>query len=212
MKIRTLTDSEQLSHFLQHADWLHRYLASRIPPRHEASVSAEDLLQEVWKSCVRAPRDSVPDSPDDLRCWLVGIAHNKLVDRLKELNSVKRGRGRIQARRRYGLDSSLLDLFNTVSSPGRTPSAEMSRTESIQAVRRALASLPENRRQAIAMYHIEGKSREEIAERMGKSVAAVSSLLAEGRKQLRRILGSASNFFSRPRLQVAEGQKGLRAM
>ncbi|MCH8853827.1 MAG: RNA polymerase sigma factor [Planctomycetes bacterium] len=212
MKIRTVSETGQVDHFLQHADWLHSYLGSRIPPRHEASVSAEDLLQEVWKSCVRAPRDSVPDGLDDLRCWLAAIAHHELVDRLKELNSVKRGRGRIQAHRRYGLDSSVLDLFNMVSSPGRTPSAELSSTEAIQAVRRALASLPENRRQAIAMYHIEGRTREEIAERMGKSVAAVGSLLAEGRKQLRRLLGSASNFFSRPRLQVAEGQKGLRAM
>ena len=72
--------------------------------------------------------------------------------------------------------------------------------------------VPENRRRAIEMYHIEERTREEIAKRMGKSVSAVGSLLAEGRKQLRRLLGSASNFFSGPRLQVAEGQKGLRAM
>ncbi len=212
MKVRTLSESGQVNHFLQHADWLHKYLEFRIPPRHEASVSAEDLLQEVWESCARAPRDSVPDSPDDLCCWLAALAHHKLLDRLKEVNSVKRGRGRIQARRRDGLESSLLDLFNTVSSPGRTPSAEMSSTEAIQAVRRALASLSDNRRYAIEMYHIEGKTREEIAELMGKSVAAVGSLLAEGRRQLRRLLGSASSFFFRPRLQVAEGQRGLRVL
>lgn len=212
MKITTLTDSEQLSHFLQHAEWLHKYLESRIPPRHEASVSAEDLLQEIWKSCMRAPRNSVPDGSDDLRCWLAAIAHNVLVDRLKELNSVKRGRARIQARGRNGLESSLLDLFNTVSSPGRTPSAEVSSMEAIQAVRMALASLSVNRRRAIEMYHIEEMSREEIAKHMGKSVAAVGSLLAVGRRQLRRLLGSASNFFSRPRLRVAEGQRGLRAI
>lgn len=212
MKTRTFSETGEVDHFLEHAEWLHKYLEARIPPRHEASVSAEDLLQEIWKSCVRVPRDSVPESQDDLCSWLAAIAHHMLVDRLKEVNSVKRGRGRIQAGRRPGLESSLLDLFNTVSSPSRTPSAEMSSSEAIEAVRRALACLPENRRQAIAMYHIEGKTREEIAEHMGKSVAAVGSLLAEGRRHLRRLLGSASNFFSRPRLQVPEGQKGLRAM
>ena len=50
----------------------------------------------------------------------------------------------------------------------------------------------------------------DFAERMGKSVAAVGRLLAESRRQLRRLPGSA--FFSRPRLRVAGGKKGLRAL
>lgn len=50
----------------------------------------------------------------------------------------------------------------------------------------------------------------DFAERMGKSVAAVGSLLAESRRQLRRLPGSA--FFCRPRLRVAGGKKGLRAL
>ena len=48
------------------------------------------------------------------------------------------------------------------------------------------------------MRHIEGRSREEIAEAMNKTLAAVNGLLYQGLRQLRMRLGRASRFFSDP--------------
>lgn len=207
MNIRTLSETELVDHLLQHAQWLRRHLESRIPHGAKASVSAEDLLQEVWISALRVPRDSLPENTDDLRRWLGAIARNRLVDSLRQLNSLKRGRYGVHARGKHGLESSLLDPPNTASSPSRTPSSEMC-TEVAQAVREALASLPDNSRRASELYYIEERSREEIAEHMDKSVSAIARILAEAREQLRRRLGPANEFFSTPGLEPDDSQDG----
>ena len=60
----------------------------------------------------------------------------------------------------------------------------------------ALSRLPNDRRTAIRMRYLEGRSRPEIARTMDKSEAAVNSLLFHGLRDLRRRLGDTARFFS----------------
>jgi RNA polymerase sigma factor (sigma-70 family) len=89
-----------------------------------------------------------------------------------------------------------VELLDCLAAKQRTPSREVSVKEATHAVRIALSSLPEKRRQAIWMRHIEGKSLAEIAQAMRKTNPAVNSLLFNGLRQLRRRLGCADRFFS----------------
>jgi RNA polymerase sigma factor (sigma-70 family) len=92
--------------------------------------------------------------------------------------------------------TSFPDLFSQLASPGKTPSREVSTQEATRAVQIALGGLPEPRRRAIYMWHIEGRSRQEIARELQKSDAAVNSLLYQGLRELRARLGHAGRFFS----------------
>ena len=175
---------------------LRQYLAEKIPVRLQGAISAEDLLQEVWLSAFQGLGGFRQDGPDALDRWLTYIAHRKLLNAIKATQRVKRGGRNVIQQGNGNRVSSMLDLFVRVAAPCRTPSSEAAAAEAADAVQIALASLPEARRRAVWMRHIEGKPCDEIATAMGKSRPAVNSLLFHGLQQLRDRLGEASRFLS----------------
>ena len=68
--------------------------------------------------------------------------------------------------------------------------------EIVDAVQIALASLPELRSQAIRMRYLEGRSVDEIAREMNKTVDAVESLIYFGRCDLKERLGKLDRLLS----------------
>ena len=69
-----------------------------------------------------------------------------------------------------------------------TPSTEMRQAELADLVREALAVLNEDQKLAVLLNKFEEMSYAEIADVMGRSPAAVKSLLARARNQLREQL------------------------
>lgn len=69
-----------------------------------------------------------------------------------------------------------------------TPSTEMRQAELAEIVREALAVLNEDQKLAVLLNKFEEMSYAEIADVMGRSPAAVKSLLARARNQLRERL------------------------
>jgi RNA polymerase sigma-70 factor (ECF subfamily) len=55
-------------------------------------------------------------------------------------------------------------------------------------LRRALATLPREQKEALSLFELTGASQEEIAEIQGVSLSAVKSRVSRGRKQLRKRL------------------------
>jgi len=70
------------------------------------------------------------------------------------------------------------------------PSLLLDRKQVAAQVEEALAALPEKQRAAICLIHYEGLSQIEAAEVMEVSVEALESLLARGRRGLRKSLAS----------------------
>lgn len=175
---------------------LRQYLATKIPTRLQGVISAEDVLQEVWLAAFQGLGNFRQDGPDALDRWLTCIAHRKLLKAIKTAQRVKRGGREVILQGNGNRVSSMLDLFVRVASPVRTPSSEAAAAEAADAVQIALASLPEARRRAIWMRHIEGKPCDEIATAMGKTKPAVNSLLFHGLQQLRDRLGDPARFLS----------------
>ena len=193
---RTLTEAELQELLLSRANRLHRQAARKIPPRFKSVISAEDILQEVSIAAFRGLPSFREDRTDAFDRWMTTLVERKVVDACLAARTLKRGGDHLTVRNRRSRASSFLDLFDRVASSGRTPSREVSAKEATRAVRIALGSLPDDRRRAIWMRHIEGLSRAEIAEAMHKTDAAVNSLLFNGLRQMRRRLGRAAMFFS----------------
>ncbi|MCG3136226.1 MAG: hypothetical protein HJJLKODD_00052 [Phycisphaerae bacterium] len=193
-----IPDAEQLLREIEiFGPELLNYITGRIPPRHRSYISPEDILQEVWTAAIHS-RKEVPTSVIPLtRSWLYTTAKNKLYDAIRSANSLKRGGHHVmQPMYQRNSRDSFVELFSFVSSQYSTPSRITAAQEIVAAVNHALSKLPDNRQEAIRLFHIEGKSREEIARVMGKSIWAIMSLLATGRQQLRNYLGSPEKFFS----------------
>jgi len=184
---------------------LRRYVDRKIPGRLSATVSADDILQEVWMAAYRTASTFRPDGPNAIERWLTTIAKSKLVDAIRNARRLKRGGDRRCLRDARERLASFTELFARIQSPQKTPSGEFGAIEAGHAISIALNLLSEERRRAVYMHHIEGHSQKEIAREMGKTEAAVNSLLYNGLRELRSLLGEAAKYFSDVRSSATSG-------
>ena len=146
---------------------------------------AEDLAQEVFLRIYRARKGYRPRAK--FSTWLFTIANNLALNHL-------RGKGRnptVALGTGGGESSASLELRpvgeRALARDG-TPSAQMHQVELADVVRDALDGLGEDQKMAVLLNKFEDMSYAEIAEVMGRSEAAVKSLLARARNHLREQL------------------------
>jgi RNA polymerase sigma-70 factor (ECF subfamily) len=149
------------------------------------SEEAEDLAQEVFLRIYRARKGYRPRAK--FSTWLFTIANNLALNHLRG-----KGRNPTVALGAGGGDSSASLETRPVGeralSRDGTPSAQMRQVELADVVRDALNGLGEDQKMAVLLNKFEDMSYAEIAAVMGRSEAAVKSLLARARNHLREQL------------------------
>jgi RNA polymerase sigma-70 factor, ECF subfamily len=145
--------------YRRHARDVYRFVLAVVRNPHEA----EDVTQTAFLNAYRAYKRG--DRPERPQSWLIAIAHNAIRSR---------HRWTIRRPREVAFDEALLNL--AVAPAERTEVAE---------VLHALAELPVNQREALAMRELEGRTYDEIAATLGVTVPAVESLIARARRTLR---------------------------
>ncbi len=180
---------------MSRAEGLHRYIEAEIPPRMRRTVSADDILQDIWITVVRSASDITSTGSDEFDPWLTRIAQRRIADAIRRAGALKRG-GRANVTYERRQMTSFIDLFARVRSPQATPSREIAAREATHAVQLALTSLPEHYRKALTLRFIDGKPHSGIARTLNMSRSAVNSLLCRGLRKLKELLGPADRFFS----------------
>ena len=143
--------------FREHHASLVRVLYRRTGDRDRA----EDLAQETFARAVAAP-------PRNPRPWLFAVALNLVRDD---------GRRAVRQGRR-------LEVYRAESPQSApAPDHELERSEEIQAVQAALATLPDRDREAL-LLKAEGFNYDEIAETLGLAKGAVGTTLSRARRRL----------------------------
>jgi len=132
---------------------------------HEAEDVAQDVFTRVWTHA-----GSWNPGGARFTTWLFRVALNLCRDRL----------GR---RREVPLDDAI-----DPPDPGPTPAERFEEADVRRLVTRAVDTLPERQRTALALCHYQGLSNVEAAEVMDLSVEALESLLARARRTLRERL------------------------
>jgi|ERR1043166_9645922 RNA polymerase sigma factor (sigma-70 family) len=168
------------------------FIDSKLPARLRASICVDDVLQDIWIAAFRTRASLRIDRPDAVDRWLTSIAQSRLLNTIKTATRVKRG-GKAEIIRS---DRSYVDLFARVASRIKTPSSEVASGEASKAVRAALATLPDSRREVLEQRFLRGKSSEQIATATNRSLAQVNSLLFHGLRQLEKELGPACAYLS----------------
>ena len=120
---------------------------------------AEDVTERTFVAAL-AGIDGFHDEGATFRAWLFRIAHNQLANAL-------RARGRHRA-------TPLEFAPEPIGSAD--PLHELTRDEEARRVRRALAALPEDRRQVLVLRFVDGLTAREIGEVLGRSEGAVRVL------------------------------------
>jgi len=138
---------------------------------------AEDLTQEIFVKLYQS-LDRYEGSAGSFPSWLMAVARNHAIDHYR--------RRREEHRRRVD-EPALLDLA-PASEEG--PFKALEREERARLVHRALRSLPQDLREPLILFDLQGVPYEEVAVTLGVPLGTVKSRINRGRLELaKRILG-----------------------
>lgn len=160
--------------YVRHKGPLYRYLLRQCQPREAAA----DVFQEVW-SRVIASRDRY-EVRAAFKTFLYRIAHHCVVDHY-----------RLRDRKRDNRMDSVDDHEESLAAQGHEqPEAQVGQAQLDDAVRAALAELPEEQRNAFLLFEEGGLGLKEIAEVTGVPAETVKSRLRYALAKLRRALAA----------------------
>lgn len=131
-------------------------------------AEAEDVLQEAFERVWRKASLYRPEAGQPM-AWLAAIARNSALDRIRA--------SRIE-RARSDDDESILERL---AAPEPSPVAR-------ESLRQCLGGLDEEARRCVILAYCSGYSREELAERFGRPVGTIKTLLHRTIKALKACL------------------------
>lgn len=160
----------------RHAERLFHYLLRSLQDESDAADLAQETFVRVYQNRARF------DPRQRFSTWLYAIASNLV-----------RSRYRWRSRHpQVSLDAPHsedgIELGDRLPDPASTPSQKLESTERAQAVRNAVAALPEELRLPLVLAEYEEKSQAEIAEILDCTVKAVETRIYRARRQLRQSL------------------------
>lgn len=136
-----------------------------LPERSQAEDAMQEVYAKIWRSA--GGYDASRGKPIT---WLATVARNLAID-------IRRREGARGATRQVELDADLL-----------TSRPDGASSEMLAALSACLNRLSPDNRQLVLAAYIQGESREELAERLGKPVGTIKSLLHRGLAALRGCL------------------------
>ena len=146
--------------------------------------AAEDLAQDTFvEAYLKLPNLR---EPSRFSSWLYGIASNMCLRWLSKVGRTVRiepASEHHEARR-----SEVSSAMDRWMQDSETPESVYERQETIEAIWSALDALPEEYREVLVLYHLEKRSKKEIASFLDVSVGTVRGRLDRGRVALRRRL------------------------
>ncbi len=156
--------------------------------------TAEEVVQETFLALWNRAELYDP-SVGSLTAWLLTIARNRSVDRLRAAG--RRPKAVPFSAAHPDDDSELAALERIVSSGtvlggadlGVGPEAELDARETRDAIRAALAAMPEAERQVIVLAYAEDMSQSEIANQLGWPLGTVKTRTRRALRHLRQALG-----------------------
>jgi RNA polymerase sigma-70 factor (ECF subfamily) len=163
---------------------------SRMGEEARGYVEPEDIVQETLTRALGALESFRWEGEGSFLRWLAGIARNLI------LKAVERGR---RAR--------CLEVPSDSGDASASPSRVLRRKERLERLERALQALPPDHREVIRLARIEGLKHTEIAERMGRSHAAVRQMLVRALRRLRESFGETDSLHLPDRRLEDDGEE-----
>lgn len=164
---------------------------------------AEDIVQEVFISALRRLRTSA--QPIAFKPWIYQIAKNACIDE-------SRRAGRVQE---VPLELDGDADRRALHSLAPAPDVALERKQGLDDLRGAFRSLSERHHRVIVLRELEGRSYDEIGERMGVSKPVVESMLFRARRRLGEEYDELASGRRCEQIQAvvaADGERSVRAL
>ena len=145
--------------YVTYSNNIYGYVRSIVRDDHEAEDVTQHVFAKLMTTIAKYNDRGVP-----FVAWLLRIAHNVAIDHLR---------------------ANRLTPTETVIDPGAPSHVDLDQAE---AVRSALAALPDEQREVVLLRHVVGLTPGEIAVRMGRTEGSIHGLHHRGRRALQREL------------------------
>jgi RNA polymerase sigma-70 factor (ECF subfamily) len=160
---------------------------AHLDPRLRGKLDPADLVQQtLLRACAALP-ELRGRSPEAVAGWLRTILARTLADTVKHYHRDRRD-VKLEHSLQAELDRSSSGLAGWLAADQTSPSQAAQRNEELLRLADALADLPEPMREVVLLKHCRGRTLQEIADQLGKSVPSVASLLRRGLEALRHRL------------------------
>lgn len=161
----------------RHAGKLFHYLVRSLQNEDDAADLAQETFVRVYQNRAKF------DPGQKFSTWLYAIATNLVKDRYRY--RTRHPQVSLDAEN----EATGENFRESVPEHGPTPGESLQDAERAEAVRRAVAALPEELRQPLILAEWEDKPQAEIAAILHCTVKAVETRIYRARKQLRETLG-----------------------
>ncbi len=170
----------------QYADYLRLLARLQIDPTLRSRLDPSDVVQQTLLIAHERFGQFRGGTDAELAAWLRVILVTILAKASRRFHGQKAERA-ISLEKAVEESSARLEAW--LVRDESTPSHKASRAEQLRLLAEALASLPDDQRDAIEMHNLQGFTVPEVARRMNKTVASVTGLLYRGSKALRLRMG-----------------------
>jgi RNA polymerase sigma-70 factor (ECF subfamily) len=147
-------------------------------------LDPSDLVQQTLLKAYQARAQFRGQSSGEQAAWLRQILARTLANAVRDLARAKRNVA-LERSLEKSLDDSSARLEAFLVSGETSPSQQAERNEQLLNLAETMAELPEIQREVLLLRHCQGWSLTQISEHLGRTRAAVASLLRRGLKQLR---------------------------
>lgn len=156
-----------------------------LDPELRAKGGSSDLVQETFLEAQRDFGQFQGRTEDELRAWLRRLLVNNVSNFTRRFRAAKR-----QASAEVSLNAapSSADWADGLVAGAPSPADQTLAQERDEAVRAALARLPEDYRRVLALRYEERSSFEEVGRRLGRSPNAAQKLFARALERLQQEL------------------------
>jgi RNA polymerase sigma-70 factor (ECF subfamily) len=165
-------------------DYLRLLARLQLDARLQAKLDASDLVQQTLLKAHQALGQFRGQTAAEQAAWLRQILANTLANAIRDF-----ARGKRDVHLERSLEASLNDssarLEAWLVSREESPSQHAERNEQLLKLAEELSRLPEIQREVLLLRHCQGWSLAEIGTHLGRTRAAVASLLRRGLQQMR---------------------------
>jgi len=181
-------DAKALAAFLEsRKPALLSFIERRLGAALRGKLEPTDLFQELAVKSLRELPQTNLEGKDPFG-WLCHLAEQCIVDGHRHFAAGKRECGReIPGNMPVGEGSQ--DLAALLAASLTTPTQAVVRNERERRLAEAMATLPEEHREALRLRYVEGLPTKDVAARLGKSDVAIRVLLTRLIQKLQELLG-----------------------
>jgi RNA polymerase sigma-70 factor (ECF subfamily) len=167
----------------EHYPALRAFIRLRVDEGLRVKESSSDLVQSVCRDVLAGLQRFHYRGEGSFKAWLFKAALNKIREKHAFYHAQKRDVG-LEVKLSGSADLDRLAACYATLSPSRAAAAE----ETARRLEAAFALLPEDYREVLTLARIVGLSHNEIAEQMGRTVAASRVLLSRALARLASLL------------------------